>query len=60
MTGSKLVDAEVRLVSLAQTTDLADFLHHNAVLEIAETSTTILFCERGGVGKEGGKRKGGG
>ena len=44
----KLVDAEVRLVSVAQThgtADTANLLHHNAVLKIPETSTSILFCE---------------
>ena len=53
----RLVDA---LVSIAQTTDRADFLHQNAVLKIAKTNTTILLCERGGVGRAGGRRKGGG
>ena len=44
----KLVDAEVRLVSVAQThgtADTANLLHHNAVLKIPKTSTSILFCE---------------
>ena len=41
----RLVDA---LVSIAQTTDWADFLHQSAVLKIAMTNTTIYFSVREG------------
>ena len=42
-----LVDAEVRLVSVAQTNGTAhpaDFLHYNALLKIPKTSAPILLC----------------
>ena len=40
-----MVDA---LVSIAQTTDWADFLRRSAVLKIAMTNTTIYFSVREG------------
>ena len=49
-----LVDAEVRLVPVAQTNGTAhsaDFFHHNALLKIAKTSPPILLC-RGAKGRE--------
>ena len=52
-----LVDAEVRLVPVAQTNGTAhsaDFFHHNALLKIAKTSPPILLC-RGAKGRKGGK-----